>query len=365
MANKKKGFKRFFKGLLIYSIVFALLAAAGLYVLWDFIDAYELSRPKTAIAPYVEQLTKEQIAAGDEAVLSQIDHNIQTEEACKQFIADSLQSNITYAQNVAESTDTQTVYMLMCGGKVIGKVTLGAMPADNYGFTPWKVTGASFDFSYLVGQGASITVPQDFTVYANGVPLDSSYITEENIQYAELKDYYKDYQPPYMVTYTVEAILGDIQLTTQDRNGNEVTLDENTDYSQYINNCTASQLSAIDQLLDPFLRSYVTYTSGSGGNWNTRNNYNKLAKYLVPGGDMQKRMYSAMDGLYWARDTQSTLQEITVNHAVDLGNGYILCDVTYKVAARVYKDDPITINNAEMILVQTESGLLVESLMSY
>lgn len=365
MANQKKGFKRFFKGLLIYSIVFAVLAAAGLYVFWDFINSYELSRPKTAIVPYVQQLTKEQVAAADTNVIGQIDHNIQSEDACRQFIADSLRKDITYAQNVAESTDTQTVYMLMCDGKVIGKVTLGAMPADRYGFTPWKVTGTSFDFSYLVGKEATITVPHDFTVYANGVALDSSYITEENIPYEPLKSYYSEYQPPYMVTYAVAPILGDIQLTTKDRNGQDVTLDENTDYTQFMDNCTDAQLAAIDQLLDPFLRSYVAYTSSAGGNWNAQNNYRNLSRYLAPGGDLQKRMYSALDGLSWGRDTGSTLREISVNHAVFLGNGHYLCDVTYNVEAVVYKDDPITVNNATMILVETENGLLVESLMSY
>ncbi len=362
---KKKGFKRFFIGLLIYNAVFAVLVAVGLGVFWDFIEAYEISRPKSAVAPYVEQLSKEQIAASDAALIGKIDHNIQSEDACKEFIVNSLSGNITYAQNVAETTDSQMLYMLMCEGKVIGKVTLTAQEQGSYGFTPWKVTDTSFDFSHLVGSEATITVPHDFTVYANGVALDDSYITQDNIPYDELKSYYKDYQPPYMVTYTVEPILGDIQLTTKDSKGKDVTLEENADLSVYMDNCTEQERKAVDDLLAGFLPSYVAYTSSAGGNWNAGNNYYDLVQYLAPEGDMAERMYSALDGLSWARDTGSVIKSSKVNHTVNLGNGRYLCDLTYTVEAVVYRDDPITVNDVKIILVETDKGLLVESLMTY
>ena len=70
---KKKGFKRFFLGLTIYCVVFLGLAYWGLTEFWSFIDAYELSRPKNAIAPYVEQLTKEQIAQAYDVPAEKID----------------------------------------------------------------------------------------------------------------------------------------------------------------------------------------------------------------------------------------------------------------------------------------------------
>ena len=362
---KKKGFKRFFLCLLIYIVVFSGLAAWGLTEFWSFIDAYELSRPKNAIEPYVQQLTKEQISQGDTALLSQIDHNIQSEDACHQYILDTLTEDVTYAQNVSESTDTQLVYMLMHGGKAIGKVTLKVEPADQYGFTPWTVADTSYDFSYLIGSKASITVPHNFTVYANGVALDSSYITQDNIPYDALKDYYKDYQPPYMVTYTVDPILGEIQLTTKDASGNDVTIDETTDLTQYMNNCTEAELKAINDLMAPFLRSYVAFTSNEGGKENSRDNYNRLTKYLVSGGDMAERMYNALDGLYWAKDSGSVIEETYLNHAVNLGGGRYLCDVTYIVEAEVYRDDPITVNDVMIILVETGNGLRVESLMVY
>lgn len=362
---KKKGFKRFFLCLLIYVVVFSGLVVWGLTEFWSFIDAYEVSRPSNAIEPFIQQLTKEQIAAGDPALLERIDHNIQSADACKQFILDSLTQDITYAQNVSESTDSQLVYMLLHGGKAIGKVTLKTDAADQYGFTPWKVAGTSYDFSYLIGSKASITVPHDFTVYCNGVALDSSYITQDNIPYPELKDYYRDHKPPYMVTYTVDPILGEILLTTKDRDGNDVTVDENTDLTVYMNNCSNTEQQAIDRLLKAFLHSYVAFTSNQGGKENTSTNYKDLLTYLVPEGDMAKRMYQALDGLGWARNTNSSITDIRQNRTVALGDGRYLCDVTYTVESQLYRDDPVTVNNAKIIMVELSGKLYVESLLVY
>lgn len=362
---KKKGFKRFFLGLAIYAVVFLALAFWGLTEFWDFIEAYELSNPKNTISAYMEQLTKEEIAAGDKALLSQIDLNIQNEDAFRKVIADSLTQDITYARNAAESTDTQLVYMLMCGSKAIGKVTLGPEVADKYGFTPWKVTGQSFDFSHLLGSSATITVPNDFTVFANGTKLSSSYITQDNIPYEELKSYYGAYQPPYMVTYTVGPVLGDIQLEAYDRNGTLVAVDENTDLTIYMKNCTEVEQLSTDNLLGPFLRSYVAFTSNYGGKENTNSNYKELLEFLVPGGDMAKRMYQALDGLGWAKDARSSITSIQRNRTVNLGGGRYLCDVTYTVEAALYWEDPITVNNVKIIMVETNNGLRVESLMVY
>ena len=362
---KKKGFKRFFIGLLIFAVVFSGLALWGLTEFWNFIDAYEVSRPKNTIAPYVQQLTKEQIAGSNGELLNQIDHNIQSEDACKQFILDSLTQDITYAQNISESSDTQLVYMLLHDGKPIGKVTLKPQEADKYGFTPWTVASSSYDFSHLIGEKATVTVPNGFTVYANGVALDSSYITQDNIQYDALKSYYKDYQPPYKVTYTVAPILGEIQLSFTDRSGNPIALDDSTDLDVFMNNCTEAQETAISDLLTPFLRSYVAFTSNQGGKDNSRNNYRDLTKYLVSGGDMANRMYNALDGLSWAKDSGSQIIETHLNHIVNLGSGRYLCDVTYIVEAEVYRDDPITVNDVKIILVETSSGLRVESLVVY
>ena len=53
MADKNRKMSRFVKGLVIYAVVFLSITAVGLGVLWKYIEAYEISRPRTAVASFV------------------------------------------------------------------------------------------------------------------------------------------------------------------------------------------------------------------------------------------------------------------------------------------------------------------------
>ena len=48
--------------LVLYAIVFLGAAAFGLRWFWDYIDAYEQSRPHIALDAYMEELTAEYVA---------------------------------------------------------------------------------------------------------------------------------------------------------------------------------------------------------------------------------------------------------------------------------------------------------------
>ena len=96
----------------------------------------------------------------------------------------------------------------MSGGKTVGKVTLSAKQADAYGFTPWEVISESFDFSFLIGTGTKLTVPEHYPVYVNGTCLTEEDIVESGIQFALVKDFYAQYSLPTFVTYEVDPILG-------------------------------------------------------------------------------------------------------------------------------------------------------------
>ena len=44
-------------GMVIYAVIFLATAAVGLRVFWDFIGAFEASRPENVIDEYIGQLT--------------------------------------------------------------------------------------------------------------------------------------------------------------------------------------------------------------------------------------------------------------------------------------------------------------------
>lgn len=355
--------KRFALGMVIYALVFLALTAVGLKVLWNYIDAYEQSRPMNTVKAYVNSVTTQDMWDGSEGLLDTLDENVRSREDSRELIAQSASGALSYAKKSSESTDERQVYVLRSGRQVIGQFAITAGEPDKYGFRIWSVSDSSFDFGYLMGAPVSVTVPSDFPVSVNGNVLDSSYITESGLIYSALEEFYDDYQLPTLVTYTVDSFLGEITLEVADREGNPVAISEETDYNAFLPGCSQDALEALDPFVEGFLGRYVTFTSSA--NSSASGNYARLLKYLVRGSDLANRLYSAIDGLQFAQSNGDILQNIQVNRYADLGDGRYLCDVTYQVQTWGKKGAVETLNNLKLIIVETTDGLKVESMTRY
>ena len=352
--------------LLIYALVFLILTAIGLTVFWNFIEAYEMSRPQNTLDTYMETLTPEYVADRCGDLIATIDHNIQSEQECRDIIIAALDGKFSCAKKNKESTEDHYVYALRCGPKVIGTVEMTAEGEESYGFTPWKITADAFDLSYLLTEGASITVPENYPVYANGRQLSNDYITDKNIQYSSLKEFYNDYTLPTIVTYTVGPFLQNVELTVKDPAGNEVTINEETDYNTLLGKCTETEISALDTIVNEYVKLYMNLMTNKGGN--PRNNYNSMVGTVVVKNSMlDSRLKQAVNGQDWINDRQAKLKSVTVNAYVALENGLYMCDVTYVVEQIVTQGGGrgnIT-TNMKLMFTQTAQGLKAEAMKSY
>lgn len=348
--------------LVLYAIVFLVAAGYGLRWFWNYIDAYEQSRPHIALDAYMENLTAEYVTDRCGELIATIDHNVQTEEQCRRVILDALQGNFTCAKKTSESDEDHHVYVIRCGAKVVGTMEMDRLGESVEGFIPWQVTKDSFDLSYLLAPSLSITVPEEFTVSALGNPLSGEYITEQGIRYDLVEEFYDDHTLPCMVTYTAGPFLGEGTLTVTDPAGNLVSITEDTDMNTFLNNCTADEIAALDTIIRDYLQCYMDFTSCTGND--TTGNYNRLIKHMVPGGDLAKRMRNAIDGLYWVSDRGAKLASITTGHYINIGEGRYFCDVTYVVDTKTFSGNVQTTASVKLIFLQTENGLKAESMLS-
>ena len=362
-CQKSPRFKKLLIGMGIYAVVFIALVAVGLTFFWDFIASYEKSQLKNIIDTYIAQLDIADMQDDTTNLIASIDSAIQSEEDCMQIITDAVSGGISYARKLSECTDDQTVYMLMSGGKTIGRVILTAQEKDAYGFATWQVTEESFDFSFLLGEATSVTVPQDYSVYANGTKLDDSYIVRRDTPFAMLADYYADYTLPYMVTYEVAPILGDIEITIENPTGNPVTQEEAMDEALVLNNCTEEEIAQLDKFTEDYLASYARFSTNSGGK--LQENYRDVLSYIVPGGPLADRMTDALGALEWVRNRTTKLNSVTTHHRIRFPDGQYLFDVTYEVTVKRFDEVFIVTDNVRLILTQTENGLKVEKMTNY
>lgn len=348
------------KGMLIYAAVFLAITAAGLFWFWNFINAYEISRPQTVVNDYLKQLQFETVYAGAKPLVDKVDQRLQTQQESRQYLQDYLAEGVTYAKNLKECTEDKTVYMLLCGGKTIGKVVLSAQPKNIYGFTDWKITEESFDFAFLMSKPATVTVDSSYKVYAGDFLLTRDYITEDNQQYTALKECYGDYELPYLVTYEAGSVFGKLDLKVTDASGTVVTVDEKTDVNSYLDNCTDAEKTQVKTLCQGFVDSYVRFTACTGND--DTGNYRRLREHLVPNGALANRMYHALDGLFWVSDRGAYLDGMEILRMTNIGDGRFLCDVTYDVR---HSETLKTTSNLKLIMAQTEVGLRVEAMYSY
>lgn len=365
MSKNKRKIGTFWKVLLIFAEVFLIATVIGLLFFWDFIAAYEASRPQNAIAAFMNQMTPESISGKDTKTLASIDPNIRTEAQNRAVIEKSLSDGFTYAKNTKQSTDSRMVYMVLSGGRTVGQVAMTVVRTDNYGFQYWAVTEESYDFSYLIGSTVSITAPEEYSVYADGILLDESYVTESGIIYDEVEEYYKDYDLPTMSTYTVGPALDEIVLTVKDTEGNTVSIDKDTDMNQFLKNCSQEELDKLNAFVEEYTRCYVDYTTVNSKAGTLGESYGRLVKLMVPNSLLANRMAEAQIGLVWVKGRSSELTKLTVNRLLRLEEGRYLCDVSYTTHIKDGWNDEDINGNFKLIVIETETGLLTESMLAY
>lgn len=362
MAKRKRSNLIFTVCLLAYAVIFLIFTAIGLQHLWDYMEAYERSRPKHCIDSYMEQLTPEYICDRSSDLFSQVDASLQTEADCRRVIAEFLSGGVSCVKNLSASSDDMLVYHLTCGTTRIGEVTLVPAGEAVYGLSPWTVSGDSFDLSFLLTPGITITVPSDYPVYVNGILLSDVHAAESGIHYPLLEEFYDSYSLPTLVTYRTGTSLGPVTVSVTDPEGSAVSISGDTDWDSLLSGCPGDEAEQLRQITDAFIRDYVDFTSCT--NNDTYTNYERLAEHMVPGGALAKRMYNAINGLYWVTDRGAQITAIDITACVSLGDGRYLCDVTYRVNTRDHSGSVQAESRVKIIFAETQSGLKAESMVS-
>ena len=364
MAKNTKIFSRkFIIGLLIYVVLFLVVAAVGLGVFWKFIASYEASRPKNTLKAYVEQLTVEQMCEGSDELYASVDQNIQSREQFDQVIRDAVTESVSYAKKSSESTENRQVYVLRTGKTPVGRFVIEAGEADVFGFRIWEVAESSFDFSYLMTEGISVTVPEDYKVSLNGHLLSESYITKTGIEYTSLGGFYDDYDLPAMVTYSASNFLGEGLVEVADNEGNVVEITDQTDMNDLLPKVSQQEADAIAAFTEEFVQLWVKF-SGSQKN-NAVYNYYQVKNVLSSDGALSERLRTAIDGLAFGQTNGASIQDVIINRIVPLAEGTYMCDMTYLVRT-VGKKGPVdTSSNMKIIIVTENEAYKVKSMERY
>lgn len=376
--TKKRGGAWFALGMFLYALVFLGATAYLLKHIWGLLEEYEAKESYkeqvtgNPIDGYMAELTLEHVL--DEAVpevYASLNQSIQTEEECRELLAAHLTGEFTRAKVMElgmSSESSEVSYDIYCGTHKVGRVTTGSRTEERYGFTVWEIIGESFDLTNLVlkeemmGQVFTVTVPHDYTVSVNGVTLDESYLIESGRQYELLAEFYEDYALPTIVTYQAGPFMGDMEPVITDPAGETVTIDENTDWNTFLDNCSEEEITQIQDFLEDFLASYVKFTASKDDRFEA---YRDVITYMVNKGALADRMKRALDGLQYNHIRNAYLLSVTQHHCVNIGSDRYMVDLTYVSNVDKYAGYYEETINLKVILVNTDDGLRAETMLIY
>ena len=368
MSNQKRRRGRRIYGLALY--IWGLLLAAGaifaLTKVWEYAEEFERSRPAATMDAYVANLSQELWDEGIAETIAAMPHEVQSDEEVAACVRELLGSgNISYVRK--GGSQDRVNYSLRCKGSEFGTVTLvpdesAEVSVDTDAFPwrllpwslqPWKIESESFDFTGLYSS-VEVEVPYDYSVWLNGVKLGPEYITEENIFYDVLEDYYGYYEEmPTKVRYRFDNVIGSVNPIIRDAEGEIFIIDPNLDDSQFIKPCTEEELSRLAEFSAGFSVNYLKYISGV---IDPTYGYQKLSAYLMPGADLDNRMKDAMDGLSWAHTTSITVDSSRLNGALALGEGFYLCDITATATTFAMGHGEVETENNMRVIVLERNG---------
>lgn len=366
MSNKRKrGKKIYWTSLLIYMLLLCAAAFVGLKMVWRYAEEYENSRPVKVVDAYVAQLSENLWDQSIADTIAAMPHAVQSDEEVAEHVKEMLKGGITYQRQGSSDSGTVINYSLLCNGHAFGTVSLvqdeSAKDDIQFGMLPWKISNEEFDFNGLYSS-VSVTVPSAYQVYLNDVLLGSEYIVEEGIQYDVLKDYYEDFAGlPTKSKYQYDNAIGDLAFAIKDEEGNDFVIDETRDDSQFIKPCSGDQLERLSDFATHFADRYFNYMT-SGERVDPMDAYGRLKPYLKLGSDLDERMKQALDGMSYGHTTSYKLKSAVLNGALELGDGYYMCDIT-AVTTIAYpgKGEVENTNNMRVICVNEDDDILAIS----
>lgn len=290
--TKTKGKKVFFAIYFSFTAILLAAAAAGLVILWGFLEEYEQSQEY-----HVTDAVTAELNSGDlTKIFEGLDIKIspyETQEALRKQISERLSGEFSCTKSAKYTTEDAPAYLLRCGGDTVGVLTLkkqGTTP--KYGMDTYAyggISGVTADLS----RHARVTLPSTCTFTVNGISPDGEFFTEERIPEAKRFGDLLTAEPT-MRTYAFGGLMNPPDIRIYDKNGNSlpVTL-ENDVYSAALPITDPETAAQAEDFAYEFARLYNQFISNDI-------EFYKLKPYMVRDTEFYKNISGFMPQYYGA-----------------------------------------------------------------
>jgi hypothetical protein len=226
--SKKRRLKGFGKFLCIYAGVLLAVIVVMLFLLHGFLRDYEQGRPASTMDKIVSQFTVDNIQnLLDESGVTF--NEFENNQVVGDYLKDKISDNeVTYKKFHKEYSETNPVYMVYAGDTAIAKVKLDENGKNAHKFTKWKLGSITFDGCTDKNNNTTVTIkaPKGSTVKINGVTVNDSYITQNDVAFDPCKYVSSYVTAPALTVYTIDGLVVQPDITAQ-LGGTDLTVDTN------------------------------------------------------------------------------------------------------------------------------------------
>ena len=352
MQTKRKKSGRFGRALLIYVLVFVLLAIAALGVFRQYLAAFEASRPATVLHDYLESCADGALSYPWGLALGKIDSEQGDGNDSRSWAQEKIR-NATLREQLG-SSEEKTYALYDEDDICFETITLRQTEKDRWGFTGWKVADETVNLKPYTTT-ISLIIPEDYTVMLDGKALDSSFIVEKGIAYDALKPFAADItNPPLKMKVQFGPVLDGGEATVLDGKGQAVPEELQTEY-YYLDTANEADRARVRDFVERWLSVYLPFADDLGGRG--MGYFDAVYQMIIHGGEIETRIRQAIDGHEYGNVQKLEILSVDHDCCTDLGDGRFFTDFAYHI--RTYGlHDPTEETYRMRLLVKEVYGTL-------
>lgn len=207
--NSAKPKTHYFRTFLILWLGFLSIAIAfALDYFYDFLDSYETAYQASLPYHTMDSIMQSFYNMDMDAIYKMqtdlpVITKFETEEDVKLYMADLLEDKTLSYEQASNYSEDFPEYRILADGYVVAAVSLRKSKTDHleYDFPVWYIS--SFTFYTQPLEYFNIEIPENYTVFVNGIELDNEYFTSRTSPMENM------YVEPYQTLPDIKTYQGD------------------------------------------------------------------------------------------------------------------------------------------------------------
>lgn len=342
--------------IILVSVLILLCAgiAFGLKLLWNVLEEYESTMPSHTVDEIGRLFTEKNY---DEIItLAGIGEGKFDKDGDLAAYLEKLFSSGDIKWGKKAGSGNANCYVVAAGKTEVGQIYIREKAEKTkHGFTDYEFDRLTVPFA--PSERVSVTVPEGFSVYINGVPADSGYIAEDYIAVSALKDIESEIRLPHYEKYEISGLIAPVQevkVVSPDGKEIPVAMDGNAYFAEFSGDSALQE--QIYPIIEDFAVKYSEYLTNDGS-------FRTVAQHIVSPSSLYTNL-RGMETYFYTKHDSYKFENITPYGFVKYTDELCAASISFDhyLYRRGRTQEYHYPSDFTVYFVQTDDGWLVDSM---